>query len=269
MEIRSGQTCTFIYDESLAQITVNSETQITAELTGDLGGFSAFTATVMPVPTASNIVIDGELDDGYTLVTIDEESEMGNLPIKVYVACDENYVYWFFEAINPTTEEEGIGDTNILWNKWLEEEDTYLIVYLQEAVYDYEGIWTGTPMPDAELARHTHMEGNVEICDTLEVKIPKSYADFLGWVYDVSSKAGMQDRNTNWGTVHYGDIEPSDWIESPYKLATITFELSMDNPSYTQTVPIGEYAVHLEISATAITTGTELTGEAQIKFSYP
>lgn len=266
LEIQSGQTSTYVSETSEAIITANSETDVTAELTGDLTGFSAFTTTIRLVPTTSNIVVDGQLDEGYTLVAVDENSEMGNLPIKVYVACDEDYIYWFFEAINPTTEEEGIGDTNILWNRWLEEEDTYLIVYLQEDVYDYEGIWTGTPMAGAELARHTYTEDGVEICDALEAKIPRSYADFLGWVYDVSSKHGMQDRNTSWGTVHYGDIEPSDWIDSP---TAVTFELSKDSPSCTQAVPVGEYAVYLEISATAITTNTEITGEAQIKFSYP
>jgi len=269
LSIQSGQTSTYVSEGSLAQITVSGGTaSVTAELAGDLTGFSAFTATVMLTPTTSNIVVDGELDDGYTLVAVDESSEMGNLPIKVYVACDEDYMYWFFEAINPTTEEEGIGDANILWNRWLEEEDTYLIVYLQEDVYDYEGVWTGTPMADAELARHTYMEGNVEICDALEAKIPRSYADFLGWVYDVSSKAGMQDRNTSWGTVHYGDIGSSDWIDSPYKLATITFELGKASRSCTQTVPEGEYNVYLEISATAVTTDSLLTGTAQIDFSY-
>jgi len=250
----------------LAQITVSvGDADVTAELAGNLSGFSAFTATVKLVPKTSNIVVDGELDDGYTLVATDEDSEMGNLPIKVYVACDEDYIYWFFEALNPTTEEEGIGEARILWNEWLEQEGTYLIVYLQEAVYDYEGIWTGTPMADAELARH-YTEDGVEICDALEVKIPRSYADFLGWVYDVSSKAGMQDRNTSWGTVHDGDIEPSDWIGSP---TAVTFELSIDSPSCTQAVPVGEYAVYLEISATAVSTESELTGEAQITFSYP
>jgi len=89
------------------------------------------------------------------------------------------------------------------------------MVYLPDAVYDNEGIWTSTPMPDTELERHCYTVDNVEICDALEVKIPRSYAQGLGWTYDASSKGGMQDRNTGWGTVHYGDITAKDWLPSP------------------------------------------------------
>jgi len=203
--------------------------------------------------------IDGQFDDGYTLVATDEASEMGNLPIKVYVACDENYMYWFFEAINPTTEEEGIGDTNILWNEWIEEKDTYLIVYLQETVYDYEGIWTNTPMTDAELARHTYTKDGVEICDTLEAKIPRSYADFLGWVYDVSSKAGMGDRNTSWGTVHYGDIEPSDWLDCPCKECgePLTLPLTLEPYERVDFCICYEFALNIKPGTYTITTKVE------------
>ena len=57
-----------------------------------------------------------------------------------------------------------------------------------------------------------------------------------------------------------------EWTD--YNVDIITFQLSIGSPSCTQTVPEGEYNVYLEISATAKSTESEITGEAQIKFSH-
>ena len=195
--------------------------------------------------------IDGVLDEGYRLVVTDEEIEVGYLPIKIYVACDEEYMYWFFEATDPTIAEQGIGGTNILWNA--EYDGEWLMVYIQDAVYDNEGFWTNTPMPDTELARHHYTVDGVEIYDTLEVKIPRSYAECIGWTYDVWAWGGV-DRNTGWGTTSYGDIEPEDFLDCPCKGEEMAQPVELQPGETVNFAIVNEFDIALEPNTYTIIT---------------
>jgi len=243
LSIPSGQTSTYRSEEPLAQIVVSGGTaSVTAELTGDLYGFSAFTATVTLVQPVAKLEFDiEETEESFLLVFIDTR-EGGTIYNYGDTGTDIRADYMIVDpAVN-----DGI------FGGW------YLGKWLREDLGDpYTGWSTPSTYDDDFEDNDWDCEGFVAV---------ESRADEVTH-YEFTIPLECIEYNPAYGLriLIQTDEGFGEWQN--YDIG-ITFELSKDSPSCTQTVPIGEYAIYLEISATAITTDTKITGEAQIKFSY-